>query len=421
MDKIKILFLAADPSNASRLRLGQELRDIREKLQLSKYRDKFVLESRESVRPGDISQIIFDTEPQVVHFSGHGISTGELCFEDTSGKVQPIKPDALAALFELVADQIQCVLLNACYSKVQAQAIAEHVPFVIGMSQAIGDQAAIIFSTGFYKALGAKRSFGEAYKFGCLEIKLNGISEDLTPVFISQSSNQYIKKKDIFNFRKSQSEKNDIFHKQIAPKYYVYLSDTKVNMLFPQLIGSLQEDKIDFHSISSDKYSKLNSIICKLNDEKMIGSLDDSLPYVGMKLRMKWGYLGWDDDSPITFWSCAFNDYVFALAGSKHHLLGQPANGSASSCSLTGAIVYWLLNKFGDPIDKIYGDSRNQHIDEDAINKAIDIAATTMKGQDNNFEFVAKVLRRDYLNKEPGGSKSKLIILATPLYVSLEE
>jgi hypothetical protein len=66
MHKIRVLFLAAEPSDASRLRLGQELRAIRERLQLSKYREKFILESRESVRPGDISQAIFDTEPLVM-------------------------------------------------------------------------------------------------------------------------------------------------------------------------------------------------------------------------------------------------------------------------------------------------------------------------------------------------------------------
>ncbi|WP_375496465.1 hypothetical protein [uncultured Nostoc sp.] len=100
--QIKILFLAANPSDAARLRLGQELRDIRERLQLAKERDRFILESRESVPPGDISQAIFDVEPQVVHFSGHGSNTGELCFEDLLGQHQPVQPDALAALFELV-------------------------------------------------------------------------------------------------------------------------------------------------------------------------------------------------------------------------------------------------------------------------------------------------------------------------------
>ncbi|NJL43674.1 MAG: hypothetical protein HC935_11200 [Pseudanabaena sp. SU_2_4] len=43
MDIVKILFLAADPSDADRLRLGQELREIRERLQLSKQRDTFLV------------------------------------------------------------------------------------------------------------------------------------------------------------------------------------------------------------------------------------------------------------------------------------------------------------------------------------------------------------------------------------------
>ena len=186
--QIKILFLAADPSDAARLRLGQELRDIRQRLQLAKERDRFILESRESVRPEDISQAIFDVEPQIVHFSGHGTSTGELCFEDLLGKYQPIQPDALAALFELVADQINCVVLNACYSEAQAKAIAEHISFVIGMNKAIGDQAAIAFAVGFYKALAARRTIDQAYKFGCVEIRLQGIAEHLTPVLYTKQN-----------------------------------------------------------------------------------------------------------------------------------------------------------------------------------------------------------------------------------------
>lgn len=122
---IKILFLASDPSDASRLRLGQELRDIQQKLQLAKYRDKFVLEQRLSVRPGDISDAILDVEPHIVHFSGHGTNTGELYFENGLGKIQPVKPDALAALFELVNEQVYCVVLNACYSETQAKAISQ--------------------------------------------------------------------------------------------------------------------------------------------------------------------------------------------------------------------------------------------------------------------------------------------------------
>lgn len=181
MDKIKILFLATDPSDIARLRLGQEVRDIRERLQLSKHRDKFVLETRESVRPGDITQAILDVNPKIVHFSGHGISSGELCFENILGKSQPVTLDALKNLFELFSEQVACVILNACYSKRQAEVISEHISVVVGMSQDIGDSAAIAFSVGFYKALGAGRSLQDAYRFACVEIQLQGIPEYLTP------------------------------------------------------------------------------------------------------------------------------------------------------------------------------------------------------------------------------------------------
>jgi len=192
---VKILFLAADPSDEARLRLLQELRDIRERLQLSKERDRFILESRESVRVGDITQAIFDVDPDIVHFSGHGTSTGELHFESLPGKSQLVQADALANLFELVADKIDCVVLNACYSEIIAKAIAQHIRFVIGMNQDIGDKAAIAFSVGFYKALAANRSIEDAYHFGCVEIQLYNLPEHLKPViYINPTAKPRVKK-----------------------------------------------------------------------------------------------------------------------------------------------------------------------------------------------------------------------------------
>jgi len=182
--QIKILFLTADPSDESRLRLGQELRDIKARLREP---GKFQLEQRESVRVGDITDAIFNVEPQIVHFSGHGKSTGELCFENEVGKVQPVKPDDLAAMFKLFAQSINCVVINACYSEIQAEAIAKYIPFVIGMNDAIGDKAAIAFAVGFYKALAANRSIEDAYEFGCVEIQLQGIPEHLKPVIYQKN------------------------------------------------------------------------------------------------------------------------------------------------------------------------------------------------------------------------------------------
>jgi hypothetical protein len=183
---LSVLFLSADPTDASRLRLGEELREIQEKLQLAKNRGRFVLHQRMSLRPADMTQAMLDTEPHILHFSGHGRANGALCFENNLGQAHSIEPDALAGFFDLFANRVHCVVLNACYSEVQAHAIAKHIDYVIGMNQAIGDHAAIAFSVGFYQAVGAGYGIEEAYKAGRVQIMLQGISEQMTPVLIKK-------------------------------------------------------------------------------------------------------------------------------------------------------------------------------------------------------------------------------------------
>jgi hypothetical protein len=184
--KIVILFLAADPSNAGRFRLGEEFREIQDQLRLAKQRKRFELHERMSVRPADLSQALLDLQPQIVHFSGNGTINAALCFENESGEVHPLDPHILAALFEQFDDQVSCVVLNACYSELQAVAIAKNIDYVVGMKQPIGDKAAIAFASGFYQALAADRTIEEAYKLGCVQIGLQGIPEHLTPILIKK-------------------------------------------------------------------------------------------------------------------------------------------------------------------------------------------------------------------------------------------
>lgn len=190
VETLSILLLAADPTNASRLRIGEEFREIQEKLQLAKLREKFRIEQRTSVRTIDLSQVLLDLQPQILHFSGHGLESGALCFEDKIGQIHPILPEALAALFEQFKEQVRCILLNACYSEIQAIAISEHIDYVIGMNNAIDDKAAIAFAIGFYQGLGAGRTIESAYKLGCAQVRLQGIPEHLTPVLVRRGEVQ---------------------------------------------------------------------------------------------------------------------------------------------------------------------------------------------------------------------------------------
>lgn len=176
-----ILILAANPQGTSKLRLDEEVREIDIGLQRSQKREQFVLKQQWAVRPRDIYRAILDVRPQIVHFCGHGEGNEGLVFEDESGRTKFVDSEALANLFKLFSTQVECVLLNACYSEIQATAISQYIDYVIGMKQGIGDKAAINFAVGFYDGLGAEKCYDFAFNLGCLAIQLSGMSEESTP------------------------------------------------------------------------------------------------------------------------------------------------------------------------------------------------------------------------------------------------
>jgi hypothetical protein len=184
----KILILSANPLNTARLRLDEEVREIQAGLERAKSRDKFEIITRWAVRSDDLRRALLDHEPQIVHFSGHGQGAEGLALENNAGELQLVSTNSLARLFKLFQGKIECVLLNACYSEVQAEAIHQTVDFVVGMNREIGDRTAIEFAIGFYDALGADRSYEDAYEFGCSAIDLEGIPESATPVLKTRKS-----------------------------------------------------------------------------------------------------------------------------------------------------------------------------------------------------------------------------------------
>jgi hypothetical protein len=182
----KILFLASNPTNTGRLRLDKEVREIGEGLRRSKERNRFELVPVFAVRVNDLRRSLLDQSPRIVHFAGHDGADG-IVLEDDQGQAFQVPNDALAGLFELCTGHIDCVILNACYSEVQAEAVAKHIPYVIGMSASVSDDAAIEFAIGFYDALGAGKSIEEAFQFGRNAIALKNIPEYLAPVLKKKS------------------------------------------------------------------------------------------------------------------------------------------------------------------------------------------------------------------------------------------
>ena len=199
---LKILFLAANPAGSSHLRLDQESRAIDRSLRSAKHRDRFELLQHWAVSVSDLQELLLRHGPDIVHFSGHGSASGDIILEEPTrsgntsrelelgsarerGQPGHVSPRALSETFLLLKDNIRCVVLNACYSENQARAIAEHIDCVVGMTKAIGDEAAIRFATSFYQALGYGRNVATAFGLGRNEIDLSGLEEQDTPQLLA--------------------------------------------------------------------------------------------------------------------------------------------------------------------------------------------------------------------------------------------
>jgi len=179
--KIKILFFASNPEDVTPLNLDEEIRSITTKIRASDYRDVLDLISRWAVRPDDLLQELNTHKPTVVHFSGHSSSSGELVLMDDLRQAKTVSPPALKALFSTLKDNIRLVVLNACYSKTQAEAIVQVIDCVIGMNTSIGDNAAIAFAASLYRAIGFGRSVQDSFDQGKVSLMLEGIPEENTP------------------------------------------------------------------------------------------------------------------------------------------------------------------------------------------------------------------------------------------------
>ncbi|MGL4502714.1 MAG: CHAT domain-containing protein, partial [Planktothrix sp.] len=176
-----ILILSVNPPETTRLRLDREVREIQETLKRSKYRDCFQIVTKGAVRVDDLRGALLEYKPAIVHFSGHGVGTEGLVLENDAGQTHLVSSESLGNLFKLFQTQIECVLLNACYSEIQAQVIHQYIDYLIGMNRPIGDEAAIKFAIGFYDALGAGEPYERCFEIGCASVDLEGIPEADTP------------------------------------------------------------------------------------------------------------------------------------------------------------------------------------------------------------------------------------------------
>ena len=268
-DRRTILILSANPKSEKPLRLGEEIREIK---RLSESRDLYKVETAEAVRVRDIREAMFKYRPKIVHFCGHGEGKKGLVFEDEMGQAQLVGAEALADLFGSFADELDCVLLNTCYSEVQAQKISQYINHVIGMSQKIGDRAAIEFAVGFYTALGAGETVGSCYKHGCNAINMQGLPEHLTPELLTKNNstkaeNTMTSQRVFISYRSQEPDVIEAAHAVIPPhintapyleNYQSLLQEhSLIRIKAPNKMGKTRLVNHIFNSFNSNNYRKV--------------------------------------------------------------------------------------------------------------------------------------------------------------------
>jgi hypothetical protein len=171
-ERIRILFLSANPWTTGRILVDEEAREIFEKLQEGSHRDEFELIKHEAIRALDLQRLLMMHQPHIVHFSGHGSRQHKIILGGAAGRGKEVDRQGLVDVFGLYKHHVRLVVLNACFTKTQARALSEVIDYSVGTGKGMGDKGGVAFAGAFYRALGFGKSVKEAFESAKAELAL---------------------------------------------------------------------------------------------------------------------------------------------------------------------------------------------------------------------------------------------------------
>ena len=218
-------------------------------------------------------------------------------------------------------------------------------------------------------------------------------------------------------------------------KHYLYISETKLDMLHPQILKTILDNIDDESNINAgfsstvtanpdnEKtiYDKLDLVSSYLENEGTIGTVDFPKQYFNGILPMRWGFYGRDEKSQLVYFGGVTDaGTVLGLGGSIHHVLGKERGSiHTHSNSLPFAITNKLNEELNIPLTprdefEMEGQSRTFALNDESYLEAVKLATHQMEGPLQNLEFLAQKL-------VAGGEDRKKIVLGTPIYVAFAE
>jgi hypothetical protein len=225
-------------------------------------------------------------------------------------------------------------------------------------------------------------------------------------------------------------------------KYYLYISDAKVDMLFPQVPHDIKskvahEYKFDVKLFSAsrkteteseeNRIARLEAVVDFIRDYGKLGTADHPDDFIADSLAMRWGPYSNEAAREIVLFEGNTADTVVVLGGSSRHVVGNAGQSLATSSSSTPALIRYLTERAAS--DEMSGSGASG---DEMIRAAILAARTTQRPYEplQNVEFVAKRLL--YWKGEnlpnPVSRDGKFVnsrkfnaLLASPLYVAMTD
>jgi hypothetical protein len=225
-------------------------------------------------------------------------------------------------------------------------------------------------------------------------------------------------------------------------RYYVYVSDTKLDMLAPQVPRKLRERvaaelTIDLKVLSlslkenpsdANRYAKVELVRQHLLKDGAVGTVDDDTAWFAGTMPMHWGPFQhhtraeYDPNFPMVFFAGQTETMQLGLGGSRRHLLGEQSSLSErvrdtpmGPLFTSFSDGYSILRAVRDPV-------RDEHdAQSPAAPKAVASTVAQVIGTAelsglpaSSMEFLARRLIDVPSNGFPGPRR---VILGTPLYV----
>jgi Family of unknown function (DUF7019) len=205
-------------------------------------------------------------------------------------------------------------------------------------------------------------------------------------------------------------------------KYYLYISDTKVDMLSAQIpkniLNKISADlninlgvfnvTLKENQSEQTRFDKVNVVSNYINKHLDVGDIDHPQTYFKARVPTRWGSLFGGSNQNFVYFAGKTDQTIFGLGGSMQHVIGEQKGQPPGANSFTPSILA-ALKKLD--IHSDFGVSSDIPSHGDPLQLVASAAGSSELGPEETLEFLAKKLVE-------GSLDSKHILLGSPIYVA---